>query len=199
MSKDIWISALVIVIIAVGLFAYFGRDVKEMNTENNNTNSAGAKTAILKTNLGSIEIEFFENQAPLAVANFLKLVGEGFYNGTKFHRVIKDFMIQGGDPNSKGDDKSLYGMGGPGYTFADEQTNIKLVRGIMAMANAGPNTNGSQFFIITAPETSWLNGKHTPFARVISGMDVVDKIEATETGPNDIPLEDVILEGVVLE
>ena len=119
MNKNIWISVLVIIIIAVGLFAYFGRDVKEMNTENNNTNSAGAKTAILKTNLGDIKIEFFENQAPLAVANFLKLAGEGFYNGTKFHRVIKDFMIQAGDPNSKGSDKSLYRVGGPVYTCPD--------------------------------------------------------------------------------
>lgn len=137
----------------------------------------GDSIVILKTNLGDIKLELFSKDAPKTVNNFLKLARSDFYDGTKFHRVIKDFMIQGGDPNSKDNDPSNDGFGGPGYTFEDEINSNKLVRGVLAMANAGPNTNGSQFFIVTAASTPWLDGKHTAFGKVIDGMDVVDKIE----------------------
>lgn len=156
-------------------------------------------SAILQTGRGDIVIEFLPN-VPNTVLNFTKLAGTGFYDGTKFHRVIEDFMIQGGDPFSRDDSlKSRWGQGGPGYTFDDEPSNVALERGIVAMANSGPNTNGSQFFIITAEETPWLNGKHTPFARVVEGMGVADAISRAETTDNDIPVNPVVLERVVLE
>lgn len=154
--------------------------------------------AILKTNYGDIEVAFYP-ESPLTVNNFLNLAKEGFYNKTLFHRVIPSFMIQGGDPNSKNPDRSTHGMGGPGYQFADEFNNHKLVRGSLAMANAGPGTNGSQFFIVTAKETAWLDGKHTNFGYVVSGMDVVDTIEKVATDANDHPLEDVTIESIELK
>lgn len=138
--------------------------------------------AVMETNYGKIKLELFAKDAPKTVANFIKLAQTGFYDKTKFHRVIKDFMIQGGDPNSKDDDPSNDGYGGPGYTFEDEINSHKLARGILAMANSGPNTNGSQFFIVTAESTPWLDGKHTAFGKVIAGMDVVDKIEKMPNG-----------------
>ena len=128
--------------------------------------------ATMQTNHGTIELELFDEDAPKTVENFTKLAGEGFYDGVIFHRVIKDFMIQGGDPTGTG-------SGGPGYTFEDEFNDHKIVRGALAMANAGPNTNGSQFFIVTTGEASWLDGKHTVFGRITAGMEVVDAIEAT--------------------
>ena len=132
------------------------------------------KSAIIKTNMGDIEVEFFVEKAPLTVTNFTGLADIGFYDGTKFHRVIKDFMIQSGDPLSKDDTKEAeWGTGGPGYAFKDEINDEKLVRGAIAMANSGPNTNGSQFFIVTAQATPWLDGKHTVFGKVVGGMDVV--------------------------
>ena len=149
--------------------------------------------AIIKTNLGDITVKFYAAESPVTVNNFLNLAQAGFYNGTKFHRVISDFMIQGGDPLSKESDARYWGTGGPNYRFADEFNNKKLVAGSLAMANAGPDTNGSQFFIVTAPETSWLDGKHTNFGQVTAGMDVVKKIEAAETGMNDRPLEDIVI------
>lgn len=154
--------------------------------------------AILKTNLGDIEVEFYNQDSPMTVSNFLQLADEKFYEGTKFHRVISDFMIQGGDPNSKSDDPSTYGMGGPDYKFPDEFNDHKLVRGSLAMANSGPNTNGSQFFIVTADATPHLDGRHTNFGKVTKGMEVVDKIEASDTNSRDLPLEDVVIEGVEL-
>ncbi|MBI5465797.1 MAG: peptidylprolyl isomerase [Candidatus Kerfeldbacteria bacterium] len=154
--------------------------------------------ARLKTNLGDIVVEFYP-ESPQTVANFAKLASAGFYRGVKFHRVIKGFMIQGGDPNSKDDDWSNDGRGGPGYSFADEINQHKLVQGSLAMANAGPNTNGSQFFIVTADATPWLDGKHTNFGQVISGLDVVQKIEATPVNANDHPLQDVVINDVVIE
>ncbi len=154
--------------------------------------------ATLLTNYGSIEVEFYP-ESPVTVSNFLTLAQKGFYNGTLFHRVIKDFMIQGGDPNSKNADRSTHGTGGPGYQFADEFNSHKLVRGSLAMANAGPSTNGSQFFIVTAPETSWLDGKHTNFGHIVAGMDVVEKIEKAETDSNDHPVKDITIEKVVLK
>ncbi|MGD0166031.1 MAG: peptidylprolyl isomerase [Gaiellaceae bacterium] len=145
--------------------------------------------ATMTTSEGAIEIEFFDADAPKTVANFRKLAGEGFYDGLGFHRIIKDFMIQGGCPNGTG-------TGGPGYTFEDEFNQHKVVRGALAMANAGPNTNGSQFFIVTIPAAEWLDGKHTVFGQVTSGMDTVDKIENTKTDHRDRPLEPVLIESI---
>jgi peptidyl-prolyl cis-trans isomerase B (cyclophilin B) len=137
-------------------------------------------SATMHTNHGPIELELFDEAAPKTVENFRKLAGDGFYDGLTFHRVIKDFMIQGGCPLGTG-------TGGPGYTFEDEFNQHKVVRGALAMANAGPDTNGSQFFIVTTQEAPWLDGKHTVFGRVEAGMDAVDAIEAQPTGPNDRP------------
>jgi peptidyl-prolyl cis-trans isomerase B (cyclophilin B) len=147
--------------------------------------------AVLHTNHGPVELELHDEDAPKTVENFRKLAGDGFYDGVIFHRVIKDFMIQGGDPTRTG-------TGGPGYTFEDEFNDHKVVRGALAMANAGPNTNGSQFFIVTTAEAPWLDGKHTVFGRVTGGMDTVDSIEATETDGRDKPLADALIERVEL-
>ncbi len=148
-------------------------------------------TATLHTNHGAIEIELFDDVAPKTVANFQKLASQGFYDGLTFHRVIKDFMIQGGCPLGTG-------TGGPGYTFEDEINERKVVRGALAMANAGPDTNGSQFFIVTIDEAPWLDGKHTVFGEVRAGMDVVDAIEATPTDARDRPQEPAGIERVEL-
>jgi peptidyl-prolyl cis-trans isomerase B (cyclophilin B) len=147
--------------------------------------------ATLHTNHGAIEVEFFDDAAPKTVENFRKLAADGFYDGLGFHRVIKDFMIQGGCPEGTG-------TGGPGYTFEDEFNDNKIERGALAMANAGPNTNGSQFFIVTTESAPWLDGKHTVFGKVTNGMDAVDKIEGAETGAQDRPVEDVVIERVEL-
>jgi len=147
--------------------------------------------ATLHTNHGPIAVELFDEDAPKTVENFRKLSDDKFYDGTVFHRVIKDFMIQGGDPEGTG-------RGGPGYTFEDEFNDHKIVRGALAMANAGPNTNGSQFFIVTTEAASWLDGKHTVFGRVTSGMEAVDSIEGTATAAGDRPQEDVVIERVEL-
>ena len=147
--------------------------------------------ATMHTNHGAIAIELFNEDAPKTVENFLKLARDGFYDGVVFHRIIPDFMIQGGDPTGTG-------TGGPGYTFEDEFNDHKIVRGALAMANAGPNTNGSQFFIVTTGAAPWLDGKHTVFGQVTSGMDVVDAIEGVDTGPGDKPREDVRIESVTV-
>jgi peptidyl-prolyl cis-trans isomerase B (cyclophilin B) len=147
--------------------------------------------ATLQTNAGPIVIEFFDDDAPKTVENFRKLAGEGFYDGVIFHRVIPDFMIQGGDPEGTG-------TGGPGYTFEDEFNDHKVVRGALAMANAGPNTNGSQFFIVTTGAAPWLDGKHTVFGEIVEGMDTVDAIEASETDARDKPLDEKKIESVEL-
>jgi peptidyl-prolyl cis-trans isomerase B (cyclophilin B) len=147
--------------------------------------------ATLHTNHGAIAIELFDEDAPKTVQNFTKLVGEGFYDGVVFHRVIPDFMVQGGDPTGTG-------RGGPGYTFEDEFNDHKVERGALAMANAGPNTNGSQFFIVTADSCPWLDGKHTVFGRVTDGMDVVDTISNLDTDGMDKPRQDVVIERVEL-
>ena len=154
--------------------------------------------AVLVTSLGRIEVEFYP-ESPITVSNFLTLAQKGFYDQTLFHRVIKDFMIQGGDPNSKNADKSTHGMGGPEYKFDDEFNSHTLVRGSLAMANAGPGTNGSQFFIVTAEATPWLDGKHTNFGHVVSGMDVVAKIEAVSVDANDHPIDDIKIESIELK
>jgi cyclophilin family peptidyl-prolyl cis-trans isomerase len=144
--------------------------------------------ATMQTNHGSIGLELFDEDAPKTVGNFTKLARDGFYDGVIFHRVIPDFMIQGGDPTGTG-------SGGPGYQFEDEFNENLVERGALAMANAGPNTNGSQFFIVTADACPWLDGKHTVFGRVVSGMDVVDAIEKVETA-SDRPLDEVRIESI---
>ena len=171
-----------------------------MEQEAKAPNTVG-NTVVMSTNYGDITIELYPAKAPETVANFIKLANESFYDGTKFHRVIKDFMIQGGDPNSKNPDWSTHGMGGPGYQFKDEFNDVKLVAGILAMANSGPNTNGSQFFIVTADATPWLDGKHTAFGKVIAGMDIVRKIDNVEvdSGKGDHPVEDVVLQKVTVK
>ena len=148
--------------------------------------------ATLHTNHGAIEVELFDDDAPKTVANFRKLAGDGFYDGLVFHRVIRDFMIQGGCPEGTG-------TGGPGYTFEDEINDHKVVKGALAMANAGPNTNGSQFFIVTTDEAPWLDGKHTVFGEVRGGMDVVDRIGTTKTDGRDRPVEPIGIETIQME
>jgi peptidyl-prolyl cis-trans isomerase B (cyclophilin B) len=148
--------------------------------------------AVLHTNQGDISVELFDADAPKTVENFKKLAGDDFYNGVIFHRVIKDFMIQGGDPTGTG-------RGGPGYTFEDEFNDHKIVRGALAMANAGPNTNGSQFFIVTKDAAPWLDGKHTVFGQVTDGMDVVDAIEGGETDQSDRPANEAKIERVTVQ
>ena len=154
------------------------KKINEALNENATNYAQKYTAAVLETNLGKIKVKFYNADAPLTVNNFLQLADQKFYDGTRFHRVMKDFMIQGGDPNSKDDDWSNDGMGGPGYKFADEFNAHKLVRDSLAMANSGPNTNGSQFFIVTAAATPWLEGKHTNFGEVVEGMDVVDELRA---------------------
>ena len=150
------------------------------------------KTATLHTNEGAIGLELYPDEAPKTVENFTKLARDGFYDGVIFHRVIPDFMIQGGDPTGTG-------SGGPGYQFEDEFNEHKVERGALAMANAGPNTNGSQFFIVTAEACPWLDGKHTVFGRVRDGMDVVDRISEAPRDGRDRPREDVTIERVALD
>jgi cyclophilin family peptidyl-prolyl cis-trans isomerase len=147
--------------------------------------------ATMHTNHGAISVELYDEDAPKTVENFLKLARDGFYDGVIFHRVIPDFMIQGGDPTGTG-------SGGPGYQFEDEFNDRKVARGALAMANAGPNTNGSQFFIVTTEAAPWLDGKHTVFGRVTDGMDVVDAISEVDTDARDRPRTDVVIERVEL-
>jgi peptidyl-prolyl cis-trans isomerase B (cyclophilin B) len=148
--------------------------------------------ATMHTNHGAIALELFDEDAPKTVENFRKLAADGFYDGVIFHRVIRDFMVQGGDPTGTG-------TGGPGYTFEDEFNDHKIVRGALAMANAGPNTNGSQFFIVTTAEAPWLDGKHTVFGQVVDGMDTVDAIEAQPTDARDRPVEACAIERIELD
>ena len=152
---------------------------------------ASMSTATLQTSAGPVTVELFDGDAPKTVANFRKLSEDGFYDGLTFHRVIRDFMIQGGCPEGTG-------TGGPGYTFEDEINDHKVVRGALAMANSGPNTNGSQFFIVTTDAAPWLDGKHTVFGEVTDGMDVVSSIEGTPTGAGDRPLEPQLIERIEL-
>src|SRR5438477_9538365 len=148
--------------------------------------------ATLHTNHGAIAIELFDDDAPKTVQNFVSLAQDGFYDGVIFHRVIPNFMIQGGDPTGTG-------SGGPGYTFEDEANDRRVVRGALAMANAGPNTNGSQFFIVTADACPWLDGKHTVFGRVTSGMDVVERISKLDTDARDRPHDEVAIESMTVD
>ena len=160
--------------------------------------------AVIKTNYGDFTVKFYASDAPLTVNNFLNLAQAGFYNGTKFHRLIKGFMIQGGDPLTKGSDTSAYGTGGPGYQFKDEVNNLSLAEGSLAMANSGPNTNGSQFFIVTSLAELHLQGYYTNFGKVVSGLDIVHKIENVpvvanpSTGESSFPTQDVIINSIEL-
>jgi cyclophilin family peptidyl-prolyl cis-trans isomerase len=149
-------------------------------------------TANMNTNQGTIAVELFDEDAPETVANFRKLASERFYDGISFHRVIRDFMIQGGCPQGTG-------TGGPGYTFKDEINQHKIVRGALAMANAGPDTNGSQFFIVTTESAPWLDGKHTVFGQVTAGMEAVDAIEGLPTDAQDRPTEPAVIESIELD
>jgi peptidyl-prolyl cis-trans isomerase B (cyclophilin B) len=146
----------------------------------------------METSMGTIVLELYPDDAPKTVANFAKLAGEGFYDNLNFHRVIPDFMVQGGCPQGTG-------TGGPGYTFEDEPNSHNVDRGKLAMANAGPNTNGSQFFIVTAADCNWLKGKHTVFGDVIEGMDIVDAISAVDRDGRDMPIEPVTFKVTIVE
>ena len=148
-------------------------------------------TAVMATSEGTIELELFDDDAPKTVSNFTKLSNEGYFDGLSFHRVIPDFMIQGGCP--RGD-----GTGGPGYSFEDEFNSHPVARGYLAMANSGPNTNGSQFFIVTTEAAPWLDGKHTVFGRITSGQDVADAISMVDRDGRDRPVEPVLIESVVV-
>ena len=152
----------------------------------------GMTKATLHTSAGPVEIELFPSEAPKTVENFVKLAKDGFYDGLKFHRVIPDFMIQGGCPQGTG-------TGGPGYQFEDEFNEHKLVKGTLAMANSGPGTNGSQFFIVTADATPWLDGKHTAFGQVRAGQDVVDRISLADRDSRDAPRTDITIDKVEID
>jgi peptidyl-prolyl cis-trans isomerase B (cyclophilin B) len=149
-------------------------------------------TATLHTTAGRITVELFDEDAPKTVENFRKLSDEGFYDGLTFHRIIKDFMIQGGCPEGTG-------TGGPGYTFEDEPNQHRVVRGALAMANSGPNTNGSQFFLVTADECPWLDGKHTVFGQIVDGTDVLEALDSAETDHGDRPRKPQVIEHVELD
>lgn len=203
--KNIILTIVLVVIIAVGFFLVSKYTSDEpisanisqgQNMDRNKENTQ----AIIKTSLGDITIELYDTDAPKTVENFIKLTGENFYDNTRFHRVIKDFMIQAGDPFTKHVSlKDKWGTGGPGYTFEDEINSRKLIKGSLAMANSGPNTNGSQFFIVSTEATPWLDGLHTNFGQVISGMDVLEEIGNVETGEADQPIEDVMIEEIVIK
>ncbi len=164
---------------------------KEFDRERAQAYAQKYSGAVLRTNKGDITVALYGDDAPLSAGNFAMLAEDGFYDGIIFHRVIKDFMIQGGDPTGTG-------TGGPGYQFEDEINDKKVVRGALAMANAGPGTNGSQFFIVTTDSAPWLDGKHTVFGTVTDGMEVVDAIESAQTDAYDKPREDIIIKNINL-
>ena len=186
--KNIGVAFLVFMVAVIGLLWGY----TTMNENNNETNEGKNPIAILETNMGNIKIELFKDKSPITVDNFVKLSEDGFYENVIFHRVIDNFMIQGGDPDGTG-------MGGPGYTIKDEFSDLTFnKKGLLAMANAGPDTGGSQFFI-TVALTPWLNNKHTIFGEVIEGYDIVEKISKVEVGMNDKPNEDVVIQKVIIE
>ena len=182
---------------------------QELSLSNPAVTNTMNRSAVITTNKGIITLELFEDQMPITTANFIKLAEEGFYNDTKFHRVIDGFMIQGGDPNSKGDDAMSYGTGGPGYTIQDEFVEGELLsntRGTIAMANTGqPNSGGSQFFINTVDNTALdfnqepFTSRHPVFGRVVSGLDVVDAISKVQTGLRDVPTDPVVITSIVIQ
>lgn len=196
------ISLAVFIILAVGIAGFLGYQYF-FNLKNNKDikiEPTKKPVVVMETNKGVIKLELLKDKAPKTVENFIKLSSQNFYDGVKFHRVIKDFMIQAGDPNSKDDNWDDDGTGGPGYKFDDEINDIKLVKGKVAMANSGPNTNGSQFFIVTAESAPWLDGKHTVFGEVIEGVDVVTAIDNVkiDKDKNDHPVEDVVISKITI-
>ncbi len=204
--KKIYISLIILIILILGGYFFFVRDKEEKSVEEKGEGvvdndviapSNNNMIAIMQTNFGEIKIELFSLDAPKTVENFVKLAGDGFYDGIKFHRVIKGFMIQGGDPLTKDNSiKDKWGTGGPDYTFADEiHSNNHNIVGTISMANAGPDTNGSQFFINTN-DNNFLDTKHTVFGKVIAGMDIVENIENVATEGSDRPVDDVIIESI---
>ena len=201
----------VVALVLVGGFIFFNQSkegsddtaqevIIEKEDINQENNIPMRTIAVMQTNKGVIELELFSNDAPKTVENFVKLAQEGFYDNVKFHRVIKGFMLQGGDPLSKDDSRQAeWGTGGPGYAFEDEiHANNRNIVGTIAMANAGPNTNGSQFFINTA-DNSFLDTKHTVFGKVIAGAEVVSQIENTETDGSDRPIEHIVIESITIQ
>jgi peptidyl-prolyl cis-trans isomerase B (cyclophilin B) len=202
-SRFIWTIFVLAAIIFTATLIYFINESNEKvdfwEKKDITKNIMQVDDAILKTNFGDIEITFLPEKAPKTVENFINLAESNFFDGTQFHRIIADFMIQGGDPLTKNSaNKDRFGTGGPDYTFEDEINDEKLTRGAVAMANHGPDTNGSQFFIVVKDETPWLDGKHTVFARVTRGMEIVQKISELKTGVNDLPFETVHLEDVFI-
>jgi cyclophilin family peptidyl-prolyl cis-trans isomerase len=198
MINKIAFSLLGIILIISGVLYFQFMNNKKQGEEKTIPQEV-SNSVILKTNFGDIGIEFFDKEAPKTVENFKKLVGEGFYDGVKFHRIIKGFMIQGGDPLTKDDTNQLaWGTGGPGYSFEDEiySSNANVV-GSIAMANSGPDTNGSQFFINVA-NNNFLDQKHTVFGKVVNGMEIVTKIENTPVGGRDVPVDPIIIESAIL-
>lgn len=194
----------VILIIAIGLFFY--TRMNETAPQNASNTVLKNSMAILKTNRGDIEIELFLDKTPITAGNFLKLAEEGFYDGVKFHRVIPNFMIQGGDPLSRGEDMARYGTGGPGYSISDEFVKgLSNVRGTISMANSGPNTGGSQFFINVADnifldfDKEPLTSAHAVFGTVTAGMEIVDAISNVKTGARDIPLTPVVIGKIEIQ
>jgi len=192
------LSLILLIILILGVYFLFIQNGKEKQEENKEEISSSENmTAIIKTNFGEIKLELFNSDAPKTVENFIKLSESNFYDGTKFHRVIKGFMIQAGDPLTKDDSlKDSWGTGGPGYSFADEiHSNNKNLAGTISMANAGPDTNGSQFFINTE-DNNLLNTKHTVFGKAIEGMEIVREIENVATEGPDRPVDNVIIEKI---
>lgn len=206
MKTSVSVIVIIIALVAIGFAVFYKTPESKtvsIGAEKNINSSVRLNTttksmkATFNTNQGVIKLELYGDKTPKTVENFTKLAKEGFYNGTKFHRVIEDFMIQGGDPLTKDNSKqSMWGTGGPGYTFEDEfVSELSNVTGTISMANAGPGTNGSQFFINTADNT-FLNGKHTVFGEVISGMDIVIAISKSAKNERDVPNEEVIIESI---
>ncbi len=188
-------------LIIIGVIFYMTNKAQQVSDSVNAVPTGEVKGALIMTNYGAIEITFLKGEATSTVKNFIDLADKGFYDETKFHRIIYNFMIQGGDPNTKGTDENTYGIGGPGYKFPDEINGEPMVRGVVAMANSGPDTNGSQFFIITAAQTPWLQGKHTVFAKVVKGMDIALKISGlpVKDTVRNIPAKPVVIQSVTLK
>lgn len=185
-----------VIVIIIGLFYSLYLNNKKQNIMENTQNTK----VIMQTNMGDITLEVFNNKVPKTAENFLNLAKKGFYDGVRFHRIIKDFMVQAGDPLSKDiSKKAMWGTGGPGYQFEDEiGKDNRNDKWTISMANAGPNTNGSQFFINVA-NNNFLDDKHTVFGKVIEGSDVVEKISLVDTDQRDVPLEDVIIEKILVK
>lgn len=194
--------AVILALVLLAGIIIFAKNKSEPNKIEENLTELNEKNmkATIKTNKGDIVLELFEDQTPKTAGNFAKLAKEGFYDGTKFHRVIDGFMIQGGDPQTKNDSlQMMWGTGGPGYKFEDEIVDgLSNVVGTISMANAGPNTNGSQFFINVGDNT-FLDGKHAVFGKVVEGMDIVMMISQVQRNERDVPLEAIVLEKVIVE